>query len=358
MALVAGLVALIAALFVRGGSRSLVDRWALALLAYASAVHIFLPVGHASNAVGFLLDGIAFGVLAWRAYLGKGWRIGTAILAPLTVAGYLVYGGEPDQMGILTMFLELTAFGLAVATTRRVGRVFGSIATVFVVLVAGAVVWVASFKAHQATSADSQSPSVGHGHGGDHEHLARAQAGVIMRPLPSHHATVEETAAAIELAAAITRETARYKQLSAALASGYQLSGFQKTGMNVHLEHKEYKKDGVLLDPAKPEMLVYAIDGGTATLLGVVFVMERAGDAGIAPGGPITRWHAHNLCISLVPPGIGIVTPYGGCPSLSVTLTVPEMMHVWIVDPPGGPFAEGIPDEWTLSYHREHGLPA
>ena len=39
-----------------------------------------------------------------------------------------------------------------------------------------------------------------------------------------------------------------------------------------------------------------------ATLLGVVFVMERAGDRAW-PRGPITRWHAHNLCVSLTRPG-------------------------------------------------------
>jgi hypothetical protein len=38
-----------------------------------------------------------------------------------------------------------------------------------------------------------------------------------------------------------------------------------------------------------------------------------------------------------------------------VTITIAEMMHVWIVDPPGGPFAEGIPKEWTTVYHRDHG---
>ena len=38
--------------------------------------------------------------------------------------------------------------------------------------------------------------------------------------------------------------------------------------------------------------------GGRATLLGVVFVMEKAGVAAPEPGGPITRWHAHNICLT------------------------------------------------------------
>jgi hypothetical protein len=86
--------------------------------------------------------------------------------------------------------------------------------------------------------------------------------------------------------------------------------------------------------------------------------MERAGEAGPAPGGPITRWHAHNLCVSLMPPGVGIVTPYGGCPALSLTGTIPEMMHVWVVKNPAGPFAEGIDRPWALAYLRDHGRAA
>lgn len=359
--LVAGLLALVVGAMWPGGSSSLVDKWARALLAFSGALHLFLPFGHPAGALmvsGYVLSGLAFLVLAWRAHVGRGWRIGTAILAPVTVVAYLINGEDPDQVGILTMLLELTAFGLAVATTRRVGRVFGSVATVFTVFLAGAVVWIASFVAHQATSADSQNPSVGHSHEGEHEHLARAQAGVIMRPLPSHHATPAEVSASIDLAAATSRGVKRFARLEDALAAGYQFNFGQDKGLNVHLEHKEYKKDGRALDPEKPESLVYVIEDGKATLLGVVYVMEKAGDPGLAPGGPITRWHAHNLCVSIMPPGLGIVTPYGGCPAFSVQITISEMMHVWVVDPPGGPFAENIPDEWARSYHREHGLPS
>ncbi len=103
-------------------------------------------------------------------------------------------------------------------------------------------------------------------------------------------------------------------------------------------------------------MLVYAIEDGRATLLGVVYVMERAGEPGLAPGGPITRWHAHNLCVSLAPPGIGIVTPFGGCPPLSITVTIAEMMHVWVVQPPGGPYAEGVDQAWARDYHMKNGI--
>lgn len=349
--------------WIAGGPSSIVDRWAAALLGYAAAVHLFLPLGHpgSPNTLAYLASGVAFGFLAFQAFRGRRWRLGTAVLAPATVIGYLIWGGDPDQVGIFTALLELTAFGLAVATMQRAGvtriRVWGSIGTVFAVVLGGAIMWIASFQAHQATNADAASPSVGHQSRGGHEHLVRAQAGVIMRPLGRDaRATAEETAAAIALSKATSTAMSRYARLQDAIAAGYKCGLGGCKGMDAHLEHEEYKKDGRLLDPERPEQLVFAIEDGKATLLGVVYVMERAGEPGQAPGGPITRWHAHNLCISLMPPGIGIVTPYGGCPSVSVQITIPEMMHVWIVEPPGGPYAEGVDQNWAREYHRKHGL--
>jgi hypothetical protein len=111
----------------------------------------------------------------------------------------------------------------------------------------------------------------------------------------------------------------------------------------------------VVLDPNRPEVLVFSILDGRATLLGVVYVMERAGAPGPQPGGPITQWHAHNVCLTLTPPGFGIVTPFGSCPALSIAVTSPEMMHVWVVDNPDGPFADGLDEAWVREYHRTHG---
>jgi hypothetical protein len=198
----------------------------------------------------------------------------------------------------------------------------------------------------------------GVGHSGDHahehDHAARAQAGIIMRPIARTHPTVAQQRAADELAAATRAATLRYASVDAARTAGYELPP-RATGLDVHLENKAFKSDRRVLDPQRPETLVYAIDGDRATLLGVVFVMETAGVAAPEPGGPITRWHAHNVCLTAVPPGFGIVSPFGGCPALSVNITTPEMMHVWVVDNPDGPFAEGLDKEWVRAYHAVHG---
>jgi hypothetical protein len=32
------------------------------------------------------------------------------------------------------------------------------------------------------------------------------------------------------------------------------------------------------------------------------------------------------------------------------------MMHVWIVEPPGGPFAEGVDQAWAREYLEAHAI--
>jgi hypothetical protein len=368
----------------RAGDVPVGARWAAWLLGVSGAVHLALPMGHFDGpllAVGFLGSGAAYAWLAIRALEGRPWRAFAAPLLMATLIAYLIavtagFGGagaeEPDQVGIATALVELAALGLCLvpsrppvpgrALVRALARTAGSVGTVLVTLVTGMVVWVGSLTAAGATASTEPtvagSASVGHagGHEHAHDHAARAQAGVVMRPSADDHPTLAQARAAQRLAVATIGATARFADLAAALAAGYQLPAVA-VGVDVHLENKTYKSDGRVLDPQRPEMLVYAISGGRATLLGVVFVMERAGEPGPEPGGPITRWHAHNLCLTLLPPGFGGVSPFGGCPPLSVAVTIPEMMHLWVVDNPAGPFAEGLDKAWVTEYHRTHGRP-
>jgi hypothetical protein len=350
------------------------DTWAAWLLGIAAAVHLALPLGHFDGpllAAAFVGSGAAFAWLALRALEGRSWRLGSALLLTATLIAYLVVSGvggeEPDQVGIATALVELVALGLCLVPVRQPGRprrfarFAGSAATVAITFGVGVVVWVSSFLAHAATDTDVASnpegavEAVGHtgDHAHEHDHVARAQAGVIMRPIAGHHPTAAEQRAATQLAETTKQAMARYANLDAALAAGYKLPK-PGTGTDVHLENKAFTRDGRVLDPQRPEMLVYAIGGGRATLLGVVFVMERAGAPGPDPGGPVTRWHAHNICLTALPPGFGIVSPFGTCPALSVNVTSPEMMHVWIVENPGGPFAEGLDATWVRTYLASH----
>ena len=355
----------------------IVRLWAAWLLGIAAAVHLALPLGHFDGAaltIGFVASGAAYAWLAMRVIEGRPWRLLSALLLVATLIGYLVVAGsggeEPDQVGIATALVELTALGLCLVPAREPGRpkrfkrFVGSAGTVTATFAVGLTIWIGSFLAHAATDSElSSTPDGGVaavGHAGDHphehEHAARAQAGVIMRPVASHHVTAAQRQAADRLAAATRQAMRRYSTLGAATAAGYVLPKPGR-GTDVHMEHPAYKKDGRVLDPQRPEMLVFAIEDGRATLLGVVFVMDEAGEPGPDPGGAITRWHAHNICLTALPPGFGIVTPFGNCPALSVNVTSPEMMHVWVVDNPQGPFAEGLDKNWVRAYNAANGHP-
>jgi hypothetical protein len=361
-----------------GSARSLEPdrRWAFWLLGLAAVVHLALPLGHVDGpvlAVLFVADGAGFGWLAIRVVRGRSWRLLAAPLLVATLVAYLVVTGggaeEPDQVGIATAVAELAALGLCLVPARdgmrrkRLRRLLASTATVATVFGTGAVIWVGSFLAHagapQTSTVDSAEAggavAVGHSGGHDHDYAARAQAGVIMAPRAETAATPSQRLAAALFAARTRDSLARYARLSDALAAGYRLPRPGR-GTDVHVENPGYRADGRVLDPLRPETLVYAIDDRGATLLGAMFVMDRAGVPGPAPGGPITRWHAHNLCITVLPLGFGIVTPFGSCPALALNLTSPEMMHVWVVPDPGGPYADGLDRSWVLAYHAAHAI--
>jgi hypothetical protein len=231
---------------------------------------------------------------------------------------------------------------------------------VLVAVFVGSAIWVSSFLAHQSAGnlgvpdpgTRSQAQVPGH----QHDRTSRAQAGIVTGWIAGTPPTRAQQLAAAELADQTKAATARYAGLSVALADGFRpTQGL--TGYEVHLANKVNMNDGHILDPAHPQALVYAITDGRATLLGVLFQMPYAGQSGPTPGGPITSWHAHNICLSAWPPGIGIVSPFGGCPPFSVDTTTAEMMHVWVVDNPGGPFAQGLDAAWVRGYHAAHSLP-
>lgn len=368
-ALVAGLLAALWLGRLPPRAAGALDRWALALLGVTAAVHLALPLNpHHGPLVSaaFVATGAGYAALARQAYLGRRWRAASALLVAANLAGYLAVllaGEEADQVGIVTALVELTVLGLALVPLpqpgrpRRMARLTASTATVVAAALVGAVIWGASFTAHATMPTPAATEAAGTGEHDHHDHAGRAQAGVLMRPLgAAHHPTAEDQQAATELAAATSQATARYTDLNTALAAGYRAPLGGLHGTDVHLEHAAFKKDGRTLDPQRPEMLVYAVEDGRATLLGAVYVMDDAGRPGPMPGGSITRWHAHNLCLTALPPGIGIVTPFGGCPPFSVAVASPEMMHVWVVDNPGGPFAEGLDKAWVRALNSRAGL--
>jgi hypothetical protein len=322
------------------------DRIAAWLIAVSAVVHLAL-IGHgpAPTKALFLADAIALAWVARRLVLGRPWRLPAVVVLTGSVAAWwaAAIGGEPpDQVAIATKLVEIVAITLAIAP-RTPGRLKGlastsaTVALVFVTALAG---WIGSF----AAAAEGAEPGQGH-HGG-----AAVAPGTLLTAHPGRDATPEERAAADQLVADTRRAIAKYANPAVAAADGYDVAGL--AGLGFHAGNPLYEHDGRILDPERPETLVYADTREGPVLLGAMFIMPKAHLPGPAVGGPLTPWHAHEqICIGLLPPSLtGLVSPLGGCPvaSIAVPLT-PEMIHVWTV--PGAPQVFGDLDEaWLKEY--------
>jgi hypothetical protein len=154
--------------------------------------------------------------------------------------------------------------------------------------------------------------------------------------------TAAEQAAADELVAATRAGVARFADVRDAEAAGYRVvTPFAFYGARAaHFQNPAYATDGRLLDPERPEDLMYLKhDDGSLTLVGVMFVAPIG--KGPRVGGPLTNWHVHDdLCASLS--GLAPTLPTGACPDGTRSLNI-EMLHVWLIDHPDGPFADGPP---------------
>ena len=150
---------------------------------------------------------------------------------------------------------------------------------------------------------------------------------------------------ASEAAPGPARERAQDRDPAVAAAHGYEIEGMW--GRDFHASNPAFEADGHILDPQRPETLVYAVVEGEPVLLGAMFTMPDIGDAGPAAGGPLTVWHAHDH-VCFAPPGIlsGLQSPFGTCPIGSLTMPATnEMIHVWTVDGAPSRFGE-LDDEW------------
>ena len=326
-----------------GGYRGLPapHRFLLWLLVVTAAVHAGLVVGEAPPlAALFLADAVALLVVAGLLLLGKRWRWPARLVLTGSILAYVVAvvaGEPPDQVGLATKLVELAALSVALSPERngRLRRLAASIVTVALVVVSGMAAWVGAFTAAEA--------------GGGH-HGRFAAPGTVIASAPDRPPTASEQAAADRLYGAVVDSLARYADPAVAAADGYQVEGL--AGSSFHAPNAAYASDGRVLDPARPEQLVYAETGRGAVLLGAVFEMPAIGEHGPAIGGPLTVWHAHeDVCFSLVPPALsGLVSPFGGCPVGSIAVPISsEMIHVWVV--PGAPTRFGdLDEEWLQAY--------
>jgi hypothetical protein len=344
-------------LFRRRGGPGLapIESLLVALLASSSAIHLGLAIGHDGHGTLiralFVADALLLAIVARRVIEGgRAGRLAVAVLVG-SIGAYSLsaVGGEsPDQVGLATKLAEILALAIIVRPTpaRGWGRVraaASSAAICLLVVLTATSSWIGAFRA----AAGEPGAVAGH-----HVHAGGvAPPGTILPAVADREPTAEERAAATQLVSAARVALAKYADPAVAAADGYHVKGL--TGLDFHAANPKHEKDDHVLDPARPETLVYAVaPDGQPVLIGAMFQMPDMREPGPTIGGPLTVWHAHeHICFSLTPPALaGLLSPLGMCPigSIDVPLT-PEMIHIWIV--PGAPQPFGDLDEaWKRAY--------
>jgi hypothetical protein len=219
---------------------------------------------------------------------------------------------------------------------------------------------------HEPGGHEHGGEAAGHEHAGPtgeesaagHEHAGPEAAAVAPTPydptkpidLGGVEGVTPEQQAAAEILIAITLwRLPQWSDPKVAEAAGFHSIGDGFTGYE-HLIQWDWINDKDILDPERPESLVYRVDrDGTRTLEAAMYMLPQGNTLDTVPelGGKLTQWHIHdNLCFSPgeAPKVRGVTGVGGGCPAGLVKLDPVPMIHVWIVPHRCGPFAalEGV----------------
>ena len=134
--------------------------------------------------------------------------------------------------------------------------------------------------------------------------------------------------------------------------------GFQADRVNrTHYPNLTNMFDGVILDPERPEWLIYYDNpGGGKTLMGFMFFTNKLLDRGPTPAGPLAQWHYHPYaeprCAVQEIWTVSRPDARGRCAEGVPVSRTPEMFHVWFIDHPLGRFTEmNVVPEYLAGRH-------
>ena len=161
--------------------------------------------------------------------------------------------------------------------------------------------------------------------------------------------TPAEQERAEQLLRATITDLPKFADTSKAEAAGYRTIGDSVTG-DEHFVNWSYVNDGKILDPKRPESLVYEWRNGKQTVVAAMYMLPFGSHFTDIPdvGGDLTQWHVHrDLCLTddpLQKVVAGLTSIDAKCPPGTQKAGDTPMLHVWIVPNPCGPFAalEGI----------------
>jgi uncharacterized membrane protein len=118
-------------------------------------------------------------------------------------------------------------------------------------------------------------------------------------------------------------------------------------GDREHFYNREFLFDDKILDPDRPEFLMYMDTPRGKLLTGYMYYARELGEKGPTPGGTITTWHLHDwaprgYCAER---GLLVVArpdPPGQCATGTFVTKSGEMLHVFFIDHPLGPYADAM----------------
>ncbi len=280
------------------------------------------------------------------AFLGAGLVGVAALLLGLALDSYL-HARDPNlahREGLFTLTNPghvLLGVGIALVVAGLVGAAYTSMplgvwarrgllaVSLTLIVVSGDVAgWAASVE-WSASHAATQTA---------HTHAAAA---------PTATVTAEQLEAAARLLQETKAAVAKYGDERVAVAAGYQPMEPPDLEI-VHFVNPAYFSVADILRPEHVQSLIYYNSTHGPVLIGAMYIMPRLGMPGPEIGGSLTPWHHHDdLCFDNV---TNVIVAFahsaffdrgeksGSCPHGSSNRRTPEMLHVWIVDNPGGPF--------------------
>jgi len=164
----------------------------------------------------------------------------------------------------------------------------------------------------------------------------------VTRYAPGTEPTAEQVKAAHDFVEACHASALRHgwANYETGLAAGFERPPRDPR----HYRNIEYLLDGMVLDPDRPEYLMYyPTVAGTMELVGFMFMTNNRTQWGPQIGGPLTIWHYHiwtnKQCVDRDVISLGFVEPDEECERGVGDHRSLEMMHVWLIDHPDGPFA-------------------
>jgi len=307
-----------------------ITKLAAALMLASGAIHLTLVPGHAGiTGALFVIDGLGFIALALAPFVVSWWRRPAIFWLWATIIAYVVWvvaGWEtPDQVGIACKLIELVALGLVMRLNhpaRRTWprRIWRATAFPLIAVVSTFGIWLGGLA---------------------HPDALHAHAGAVLQPVGAV-ATPEQRAAADRLLADTKASLTRYQDPAAAVAAGYKPGPVSDADPLLHFQNQANAH--AILDPDRPQALVYARTATGLRLVGAMYQMPQVGQWGPDPGGPLTQWHQHEgICFSPFGFEFSFETPFWTCPVGSTSITTAPMLHVWIIDNgKNGPFAADL----------------